>query len=484
MPPPAPTAVRTFFRQVARTPSWQVMAFSLWLFAGCTAPNPADTHVSAPFRTFYSLHHGADTLGAPLFTGQIKNGGLVQFFSNGVLEFHPGLPAGSQVFMSALGEEFGERQPPLTPDAIPGGALLFLETGHTVQGIFRTFYEAHGGALFFGYPIAEPLVKDGRIVQHFERAALLWDPALAADKPVQLLAWGERKFNEQPLDMLAVDGNTAESAAASMAAPPRITEFVEAHGGAELFGKWLGRPRTLADGRIEYMFENAVLIQSAATADAPPQLAALGTLARGGMDAPAAPVIGAEATHFVKTGHNVVLGMQRFLAAHGGAEILGMPVTELIAEDGRLVQYFENFRVEWQPALPDASAFMIAPLGQHYFNAAYFKTPDAAQAETGQLFISATVDHPVLAVPGDQTFHVWVLDAAGKPVAGAQVMLAWSAAAAAPGELPVTDAAGHSMLTMRLEKPAFAPQIAYRATTKSGALAASFASSFLVQPQP
>jgi hypothetical protein len=213
-------------------------------------------------------------------------------------------------------------------------------------------------------------------------------------------------------------------------------------------------------------------------------MAALGTLARGGIDAAAAPVIGAGATHFVKTGHNVVHGMQRFMDAFGGAEILGMPVTELLAEDGRFVQYFENFRVEWQPALPDATAFSVAPLGREYFSAAYFGAPEAAQEAAGQLFVAVTVEHPVLAVPGDQIFHVWVLDAAGKPVTGAQVMLAWSAGAAAPGELPVTDASGHSTLTIRLEKPAFAPQIAYRATTKSGALAASIGGSFLVQPPP
>ncbi len=482
MHPPAFAPVHINHRLLARRRSCLLVACGVLLLASCSAPAPSDVHVSPPFRAFYALHHGADTLGAALFTRQVTNGGLVQYFANGVLEFHPGLPPGSQVFLSALGEEFGERQPPLTPDAIPGGALLFSETGHTVQGIFRTFYEAHGGALFFGYPIAEPLVNDGRIVQHFERAALLWDPALAGDKPVQLLAWGERKFSEQPLDTIAIDGTSAELAAASVAAPDGITQFVAAHGGVELFGKWLGRPRTLADGRIEYMFENAVLVQPAN--GSAPQMAALGTLARGGIDAAAAPVIGAGATHFVKTGHNVVHGMQRFMDAFGGAEILGMPVTELLAEDGRFVQYFENFRVEWQPALPDATAFSVAPLGREYFSAAYFGAPETAQEAAGQLFVAVTVEHPVLAVPGDQIFHVWVLDAAGKPVTGAQVMLAWSAGAAAPGELPVTDASGHSMLTIRLEKPAFAPQIAYRATTKSGALAASIGGSFLVQPPP
>ena len=108
MHPPAFAPVHINHRPLARRRSCLLVACGVLLLASCSAPAPSDVHVSPPFRAFYALHHGADTLGAALFTRQVTNGGLVQYFANGVLEFHPGLPPGSQVFLSALGEEFGE----------------------------------------------------------------------------------------------------------------------------------------------------------------------------------------------------------------------------------------------------------------------------------------------------------------------------------------------------------------------------------------
>ncbi len=51
-------------------------------------------------------------------------------------------------------------------------ARYFPETGHFIQGTFRTFWETNGGVLLFGYPITEEYVSSssGRVVQYFERA--------------------------------------------------------------------------------------------------------------------------------------------------------------------------------------------------------------------------------------------------------------------------------------------------------------------------
>lgn len=54
----------------------------------------------------------------------------------------------------------------------------FLESGHTLGGDFRSFWEANGGVAKLGYPISEevaetnPLDGQQRIVQYFERAVL------------------------------------------------------------------------------------------------------------------------------------------------------------------------------------------------------------------------------------------------------------------------------------------------------------------------
>lgn len=47
----------------------------------------------------------------------------------------------------------------------------FPETGHSLRGAFRVFWESNGGLPIFGYPISEEVVgSNGRLVQWFERA--------------------------------------------------------------------------------------------------------------------------------------------------------------------------------------------------------------------------------------------------------------------------------------------------------------------------
>nr|WP_052295003.1 hypothetical protein [Oscillochloris trichoides] len=63
--------------------------------------------------------------------------------------------------------------------ALPGGQTSFAqndsryfpETGHSVRGLFRSFWEANGGIGIFGFPISEEFVAaNGQTMQWFERA--------------------------------------------------------------------------------------------------------------------------------------------------------------------------------------------------------------------------------------------------------------------------------------------------------------------------
>ena len=56
-----------------------------------------------------------------------------------------------------------------------------------------------------------------------------------------------------------------------------------------------------------------------------------------------------EFTFFASTGHNVVPPFVGFFEGYGGADVFGRPRTEALEEAGRLVQYFERFRMEWHP---------------------------------------------------------------------------------------------------------------------------------------
>ncbi|MEO6457492.1 MAG: glycosyltransferase family 39 protein [Chloroflexia bacterium] len=72
--------------------------------------------------------------------------------------------------------------------------LYFLESGHTLGGEFRRFWEAKGGVQRLGYPVSEeyqdvnPLDGQTRTVQYFERAVLELHPEKAGISDIVMIA--------------------------------------------------------------------------------------------------------------------------------------------------------------------------------------------------------------------------------------------------------------------------------------------------------
>ena len=131
-------------------------------------------------------------------------------------------------------------------------------------------------------------------------------------------------------------------------------EYVNAHGGIALFGL----PRTdefVEDGRVVQYFQRGRLEM------APDRswhaLTPLGTAAaqrRGILDRPEArPIAPFESNesylYVPESGHAVSFGFKRFYETHGGAAVLGLPLTEELVEDGFTVQYFERVLLEYVP---------------------------------------------------------------------------------------------------------------------------------------
>lgn len=71
--------------------------------------------------------------------------------------------------------------------------------------------------------------------------------------------------------------------------------------------------------------------------------------------------------YYKETGHNVSGLFLRFYDAHGGKEMFGFPITEVITdtETGRAVQYFEHARLELHAHLPPESAVVLTNLGTY-----------------------------------------------------------------------------------------------------------------------
>jgi hypothetical protein len=55
-------------------------------------------------------------------------------------------------------------------DAVPSAnSVYFPQTGHNLSADFLTYWQHHGGVSIFGYPVSEPFVENGLLVQYFER---------------------------------------------------------------------------------------------------------------------------------------------------------------------------------------------------------------------------------------------------------------------------------------------------------------------------
>ncbi|GAB4181962.1 MAG: hypothetical protein Fur005_44520 [Roseiflexaceae bacterium] len=176
----------------------------------------------------------------------------------------------------------------------PAGARFFAETGHSLAGEFRTYWESHGLELgdpgfttreslaLFGYPISEPFNEINpdtgqiRLVQYFERARMELHPE-----------------NQPPYRVL------------------------------------LGR-----------LAASALLRRSGQTVEPP---------------VPALP--GAECRPFTASGHALCPPLRSFWERNGGMHVFGIPISvareELSPTDGNIyqTQWFERERLEYHPEL-------------------------------------------------------------------------------------------------------------------------------------
>ena len=156
------------------------------------------------FLVTFEAVGGEQSLGYPITEPFEQKGRLVQYFEYARLEDHPDSSGGPVVKLGMLGEELGRRRPPLTPDRVPPGSdqnsRFYPHMGHVITRDFLTFYDDNGGLSLFGFPIAEPIVANGRLVQDFQRARFVWQPNMAAGDRVTLEPLGHVSFEAHGLD--------------------------------------------------------------------------------------------------------------------------------------------------------------------------------------------------------------------------------------------------------------------------------------------
>src|SRR6476620_9538540 len=127
----------------------------------------------------------------------------VQYFERAEFENHPENSAPYDVLLSQLGTfQYKDKYPNGAPGqkASTVNPRTFPETGYTVGGTFRTYWETHGGLAQQGYPLSDEFQEksdlDGKTykVQYFERAVFELHPENAAPYDVLLSQLGTFRY--------------------------------------------------------------------------------------------------------------------------------------------------------------------------------------------------------------------------------------------------------------------------------------------------
>ncbi|MBI3244110.1 MAG: hypothetical protein HYZ49_17645 [Chloroflexi bacterium] len=429
--------------------------------------------VSETFTHFYESRDGPHTLGAAISPEFAEDGVLVQYFENGRLEYHPQLPAESQIILANLGEITYGPSPCVPPESVVSGALYFSATCHSVRPEFRPFFEKYGGVSFFGYPISEAYVEDGHLMQVFERMAIVWDGARAEDQQFGLARLGSRACANNNCLIPPSSENIRTSTPTAPPTLDTIEAFYLTHGGERVFGLPLGGRQTGSDSAVEQVFENAVLYENPAASEGV-SFRPLGLQTLGG-PAPSAPQLDdPNSGYFDKYGHNVAYGVYDFYRKYGGEAVFGFPLDELHVAGDHLEQHFENIAITWHLNLPTDQAVQLMNLGQRTLPPQpSFTLPPSVQPQ--MLFVVTEPEFSVLeAEKKQQTLRAWVADENGLPVVGARVTFVMNTPS---GELKyvinATDANGFASVTFKLKSYKPGDFMFYSATAAYGGLTAS-----------
>jgi hypothetical protein len=156
--------------------------------------------LEAQFVDIFDTSGGVDILGFPITDGfvDLQSGRLIQYTENARLEWiTDDSGAGGHAILRPLGEMMGGWQRSVDSGSMDSrGCRYFKETGHSVCYAFLDFFNAHGGADLFGYPISEFSIQDDRIVQYFQRFRLDWHPEAPAPDQVRVAALGREHFDQ------------------------------------------------------------------------------------------------------------------------------------------------------------------------------------------------------------------------------------------------------------------------------------------------
>lgn len=135
--------------------------------------------------------------------------------------------------------------------------------------------------------------------------------------------------------------------------------------------------------------------------------------------------------YFEESGHTICYAFLAYFKAHGGLDLFGLPISDFVIQNDRIVQYFQYFRLDWYPDAPEAEQIRVGPLGREHFRTKGYDPsllqPVSASDNTNyritELRPSASVGNPSVGAGQDQAVYLVVRDQNLLPVQGAAALL-------------------------------------------------------------
>ena len=326
-------------------------------------------------------------------------------------------------------------------------------------------------------------IVDGRFIQHFERATIVWDGSKPVGFQYGLADLGSQLCVSAQCDPNARAGGYAPPTATPNPQPTqaeRITAFYNAHGAIRIFGLPLTNVRQGADGALEQVFENAILYEDPSAPEGV-SLRPLGLQKLGAPEPAVSPLDDPHSGYYEEYGHNVAYGFYDFYVAHRGDALFGSPISEYKIESDRFIQYFENVVVVLYLGLPYEQQAQLLDLGRQALAAEQSLTSTPPRTAPAQSL--AVVTEPARRILNptveQQTLKAWVYDEIGLPIAGAGVVFTIHTPGGDLSAATATDTAGLATYTYTLNSYNYGDFVIHEAAAAYGGLSASKSDSFV-----
>lgn len=355
------------------------------------------------FREFYSFLGGEEVLGGAISTLKEIDSTRIQYTNAGLMVFDTQAQANQLFHLAPLGYELGVSEPAV-PEPPPGTGV-YIE-GHIIHPDFVPLYARLGGTRFIGKPLTEVHYnpEKRRYEQYFENLGFY---RLEGEAPgtAHLLSYGawacHQDCRSDPPSLSIVESQPQVEFPFSAAVETLGSDFT----GFPISPAYLS-----ADGKVEQIFENVVLIvdfREPAVVFIRGILRTLGVLP----DPPSPPAaIPGTAFYALQPdrGYNIPLPILEYINNHGGLAVSGPPISEAESQSGQVMrQCFENLCVDYEPGVSVRPVQMGYNYKRMFFNATSPGSP--APGQNVDLQLQVWEKYPMIASSQQQEIGVAVL---------------------------------------------------------------------------